>query len=61
MRHVQQARDKDVAHPEDWLEAWTMESWTDHLREADHLSGWDRQVLAWVGVFHAAAAPLPCR
>ena len=23
----------DVAHPEGWMELWTMESWTDHLRE----------------------------
>ena len=25
---------EDVAHPEGWLEVWSMESWTDHLREA---------------------------
>ena len=24
---------EDVAHPEGWLEVWSMESWTDHLRE----------------------------
>ncbi len=71
MQHVQHARGRagaldwrlyeDVAHPEGWLEAWTMESWTDHLRAANRLSDWDRQVLARVSAFHDAAAPFPCR
>lgn len=71
MQHVQHARGRagaldwrlyeDVAHPEGWLEAWTMESWTDHLHEANRLSDWDRQLLAQVSAFHDAAAPLPCR
>ena len=26
---------EDVAHPEGWMEVWSMESWTDHLREVD--------------------------
>ena len=38
-----------------------MESWTDHLHEANRLSDWDHQVLAQVSIFHDAAAPLPCR
>jgi quinol monooxygenase YgiN len=71
MQHVQHAHGRagaldwrlyeDVANPEGWLEAWTMESWTDHSREASRLSDSDRQVLARVSAFHDAAAPLPCR
>jgi MFS family permease len=37
---------EDVAHPEGWLETWSMESWTDHLREIGRLSEQDRAVLA---------------
>ncbi len=71
MQHVQHARGRagaldwrlfeDVAHPGSWLEAWTMQNWTDHLREAQRLSGSDHQVLAQVSAFHDTAAPLPCR
>ncbi len=71
MQHVQHARGRagaldwrlyeDVAHPDGWLEAWAMESWTDHLHEANRLSDWDRLVLARVSAFHDAAAPRPCR
>jgi MFS family permease len=42
---------EDVAHPEGWTEAWSMESWTDHLREAIRLSEDDRQLLAAASVF----------
>ena len=34
------------AHPEGWVEIWSMESWTDHLREAGRLSDTDRATLA---------------
>jgi MFS family permease len=37
---------EDVAHPEGWLEVWSMENWTDHLREATRLSEDDKQLLA---------------
>ncbi len=37
---------EDVAHPEGWIEVWSMESWTDHLREATRLSDDDKRVLA---------------
>jgi hypothetical protein len=37
---------EDVAHPEGWLEMWSVESWTDHLREVGRLSEDDRAVLA---------------
>ena len=52
---------EDVAHPEGWLEVWSMQNWTDHLREAVRLSDEDKQVLAAVSSFHDKAAPQPCR
>ena len=52
---------EDVAHPEGWLEVWTMQTWTDHLREAVRLSDDDKRLLAAAAAFHDAEAPLPCR
>jgi MFS family permease len=49
---------EDVAHPEEWVEVWTVESWTDHLREAMRLSDEDRRVLTALAVFqHEAHRP----
>ena len=49
---------EDVAHPEGWIEIWSMESWTDHLREAGRLSDNDRQVLARAAAWqHEAERP----
>ena len=45
---------EDVAHPEGWLEVWSMESWTDHLREVVRLSEDDKQLLARLSVFQVA-------
>jgi MFS family permease len=45
---------EDVAHPEGWLEVWSMENWTDHLREATRLSDEDRQLLARLSIFQVA-------
>jgi len=42
---------EDVAHPEGWLEVWSMENWTDHLREVTRLSEDDKQLLARLSVF----------
>jgi MFS family permease len=42
---------EDVAHPEGWMEVWSMESWTDHLREVIRLSEDDRLVLARAAAF----------
>jgi MFS family permease len=48
----------DVAHPEGWVEVWSMESWTDHLREVVRLSDDDRRILAAVAVYqHDAERP----
>ena len=52
---------EDVAHPEGWLEVWTVESWTDHLREATRLSEEDRRLLARALAFHIGEAVLPSR
>src|ERR1700761_3092642 len=36
----------DVAHSKGWIEVWSMESWTDHLREVTRLSDDDKRLLA---------------
>jgi MFS family permease len=49
---------EDVAHPEGWVEVWSMESWTEHLREAIRLSDDDKRLLTAVSVFqHDAHRP----
>jgi hypothetical protein len=53
---------EDVAHPEGWMEVWSMESWTDHLREVTRLSEEDRAALARAGVFRCGGdGPRPAR
>jgi MFS family permease len=42
---------EDVAHPEGWVEVWSMESWTEHLREVTRLSDDDKRLLTAVAVF----------
>ena len=42
---------EDVAHPEGWVEVWSMESWTDHLRETIRLTDDDKRLLATLTVF----------
>jgi len=52
----------DVAHPEGWLEVWSMESWADHLRETVRLSDEDRAALARAGAFQCRGdGPRPAR
>jgi MFS family permease len=46
---------EDVAHPEGWVEVWTMESWTEHLREVVRISDDDKRLLAALSVFQQAA------
>lgn len=46
---------EDVAHPEGWLEVWSMENWTDHLREATRHTEDDVRLLAQVSVFQTAS------
>jgi MFS family permease len=53
---------EDVAHPEGWMEVWSMESWTDHLREVTRLSEEDRAALARAGAFRCGGdGPRPAR
>ena len=47
----------DVAHPEGWMELWSMESWTDHLREMARLSEEDRATLARVNAYRCEQRP----
>ena len=43
---------EDVAHPEGWMEVWSMESWTDHLREEIRLDEDDLAILARAASMH---------
>ncbi|MBU6499145.1 MAG: MFS transporter [Rhodospirillales bacterium] len=52
---------EDVAHPEGWLEVWSVETWTDHLREALRISGEDRAILARAQDFHLGERLAPRR
>ena len=47
---------EDVAHPEGWLEVWSMESWTDHLREATRMSPEDKHALARAAALQIAGS-----
>ena len=42
---------EDVAHPEGWVEVWSMESWTDHLRETIRLTDDDKRLLSMLTAF----------
>jgi MFS family permease len=37
---------EDIAHADAWMEVWTVENWSDHLREASRMGEADRAVLA---------------
>ena len=52
---------EDVAHADRWMEQWTVENWTDHLREAARISDADRAVLARALSFHQDTPPTPSR
>ncbi len=45
---------EDVAHPERWVELWTVDSWTEHLREEQRLTEGDRAALARAAALHHA-------
>lgn len=49
---------EDVAHPERWIELWSVESWTEHLREAGRLDAADRAALARAAAFQSADRPI---
>ena len=52
---------EDVAHPEGWIEIWTVETWTDHLREAMRTSETDRTALAKAQALHQGEPLQPAR
>lgn len=47
----------DVAHPDGWMEVWSVESWTDHLREMARLSEEDRATLARLHPYRCEQRP----
>jgi MFS family permease len=67
MREVRQVRFRagalvwrlyeDVARPDCWTELWTMDSWTEHLREAIRLDEADRVALARAAAMHQGNGP----
>jgi quinol monooxygenase YgiN len=48
---------EDVARPDHWTELWTMESWTEHLREASRLDEADLAALARAAAMHEGDGP----
>ncbi|WP_188898745.1 MFS transporter [Caldovatus sediminis] len=48
---------EDIAHPERWVELWAVESWTEHLREADRMTEEDRATLARAAALHRGDGP----
>ncbi len=48
---------EDVAHPERYVEIWTVGSWTEHLREAARLTEEDRAALARAVALHRGEGP----
>ena len=49
---------EDIAHHDAWVEVWTVESWSDHLREASRMGEADRAVVARAMALHKGA-PIP--
>jgi ABC-type multidrug transport system permease subunit len=45
---------EDIAHPERWVELWSVESWTEHLREESRRTDWDSAALARAAALHRA-------
>jgi MFS family permease len=52
---------EDIAHADGWMETWTVETWTDHLREATRMSEADRTVLARAMSLHRGEPMAPSR
>jgi quinol monooxygenase YgiN len=48
---------EDVARPDRWTELWTMESWTEHLREEIRLDEADLAILARAAAMHRGDQP----
>ena len=52
---------EDVAHPDGWMEVWTVENWTDHLREARRMVAEDLTILARAQALHEGEPMPPSR
>ena len=53
---------EDVAQPDLWVELWTVDNWTEHLREQTRQTDWDRAALARAAALHRGeAAPEAAR
>jgi len=52
---------EDIAHADGWMEVWTVENWTDHLREASRMSEADRAVLLRAMALHRGKPLAPSR
>ena len=52
---------EDLAHPQGWLELWSVESWSDHLREAARMSEADRAALGRALAFNVDEPQPPSR
>jgi MFS family permease len=48
---------EDVSDPNGWMELWSVENWTDHLREAVRMSEDDRQTIARALAFNRGTCP----
>jgi len=48
---------EDVAHPERWVELWTIENWAEHLLEATRMTEQDHAVLRAAAAFHEGGQP----
>lgn len=49
---------EDIAHADAWMEVWSVENWSDHLREASRMGEADRSALARAMRLHKGD-PLP--
>ena len=52
---------EDVAHADVWIEVWTVENWTDHLREALRMSEADHACVGRAAALHRGERQPPCR
>jgi MFS family permease len=52
---------EDVAHPDTWLEVWSVENWTGHLLESVRMPEADRRVMARALAFHRDEPSAPSR
>ncbi len=52
---------EDIAHADGWMEVWSVENWTDHLREASRMSEEDRAVLLRAMALHRGEPFPPSR